>query len=46
MLVFTGGIGEPDPAVRAAAATGPGLLGVAIDEDSSSAAHALSVKLS
>ena len=39
VLVFTGGIGEPDPAVRAAAATGPGLLGVAIDEDSSSAAH-------
>ena len=39
LLVFTGGIGEPDPAVRAAAATGPGFLGVVIDQDSNSAAH-------
>jgi hypothetical protein len=39
VLVFTGGIGEPDPVVRAAAATGPGFLGVAIDVDSNSAAH-------
>jgi acetate kinase len=37
-LVFTGGIGEHDPALRAAAATGLAFLGVAIDDDSNSAA--------
>jgi acetate kinase len=31
-LVFTGGIGEHDPAVRAGAAGGLGFLGVAVDE--------------
>jgi acetate kinase len=31
-LVFTGGIGEHDPRVRAEAAAGLGFLGVAIDE--------------
>ncbi len=36
-LVFTGGIGEHAPAVRAAAATGLAFLGVAIDEDSNNA---------
>ncbi|HEV2243320.1 MAG TPA: acetate/propionate family kinase [Streptosporangiaceae bacterium] len=39
-LVFTGGIGEHSPAVRAAAATGLAFLGVAIDEDANSAAQA------
>jgi acetate kinase len=39
-LVFTGGIGERSPAVRAAAATGLAFLGVAIDEDANSAAQA------
>ena len=39
-LVFTGGIGEHDPALRAAAATGLAFLGVAIDEDSNNAVHA------
>ena len=38
-LVFTGGIGEHSPAVRAAAATGLAFLGVAIDEDANSAAQ-------
>ena len=38
-LVFTGGIGEHAPAVRAAAATGLAFLGVAIDEDSNNAAR-------
>lgn len=33
VLVFTGGVGEHQPAVRAAAASGLGFLGVAIDED-------------
>ena len=37
-LVFTGGIGEHDPALRAAAAAGLAFLGVAIDEDSNDAA--------
>ena len=32
-LVFTGGIGEHNPAVRAAAAEGLGFLGVAVDPD-------------
>jgi len=32
VLVFTGGVGEHHPAVRAAAAEGLGFLGVAIDE--------------
>jgi acetate kinase len=38
-LVFTGGIGEHDPAVRAAAATGLAFLGVTIDPDSNNAAQ-------
>jgi acetate kinase len=38
-LVFTGGIGEHAPAVRAAAATGLAFLDVAIDEDSNDAAR-------
>jgi acetate kinase len=38
-LAFTGGIGEHDPALRAAAATGLAFLGVAIDEDSNNAAQ-------
>jgi acetate kinase len=38
-LVFTGGIGEHDPALRAATAAGLAFLGVAIDDDSNSAAH-------
>jgi acetate kinase len=38
-LVFTGGIGEHDPAVRAATAAGLAFLGVAIDEDSNNAAQ-------
>jgi acetate kinase len=38
-LVFTGGIGEHDPALRAATASGLGFLGAAIDEDRNSAAH-------
>ena len=32
VLVFTGGVGEHHPAVRAAATEGLGFLGVAIDE--------------
>jgi acetate kinase len=39
-LVFTGGIGEHAPAVRAAAAAGLRFLGVAIDPDRNAAAHA------
>jgi acetate kinase len=38
-LVFTGGTGEHDPAVRAAAAAGLAFLGVAIDDDSNNAAQ-------
>jgi acetate kinase len=38
-LVFTGGIGEHDAALRAATASGLAFLGVAIDEDSNSGAH-------
>jgi len=38
-LVFTGGIGEHSPAVRAAAATGLAFLGVAIDEDANAGAQ-------
>jgi acetate kinase len=37
-LVFTGGIGEHDPALRADAAAGLAFLGVAIDADSNGAA--------
>ncbi|OLF14794.1 acetate/propionate family kinase [Actinophytocola xanthii] len=37
-LVFTGGIGEHQPPVRAAAAAGLGFLGVALDEDANGAA--------
>jgi acetate kinase len=37
-LVFTGGIGEHDPAVRAGAAAGLGFLGVAVDEARNQAA--------
>ena len=39
-LVFTGGVGEHQPAVRAAAGAGLGFLGVAVDEDRNSAATA------
>ncbi len=39
-LVFTGGIGEHHPAVRAAAAAGLGFLGVAVDQERNAAAHA------
>jgi acetate kinase len=38
-LVFTGGIGEHEPGLRAATAAGLAFLGVAIDDDSNSAAH-------
>jgi hypothetical protein len=38
VLVFTGGVGEHDPAVRAGAAAGPGFLGVAVDEERNQAA--------
>ena len=31
-LVFTGGVGEHSPAVRAGAAAGLGFLGVAVDD--------------
>ncbi|HMG65885.1 MAG TPA: acetate/propionate family kinase, partial [Streptosporangiaceae bacterium] len=37
-LVFTGGIGEHDPAVRAGAAAGLEFLGVALDEARNQAA--------
>jgi acetate kinase len=37
-LVFTGGIGEHDPQVRAEAAAGLGFLGVALDEARNAAA--------
>ncbi|HWI02251.1 MAG TPA: acetate/propionate family kinase, partial [Acidimicrobiales bacterium] len=36
-LVFTGGVGEHQPAVRAAAAAGLGFLGVAIDDEQNAA---------
>ena len=39
-LVFTGGIGEHAPAVRARAATALGFLGIAIDDAANAAAHA------
>ena len=39
-LVFTGGIGEHQPAIRAEAADGLAFLGVAIDPDRNSAAYA------
>jgi acetate kinase len=39
-LVFTGGVGEHQPAVRAAAGAGLGFLGVAIDDERNSAATA------
>jgi acetate kinase len=39
-LVFTGGVGEHLPAVRASAATGLRFLGVAIDHDANAAASA------
>jgi acetate kinase len=39
VLVFTGGIGEHAPAVRATAAAGLGFLGVAVDHDANAAAH-------
>ena len=32
-IVFTGGIGEHNPAIRAAAAAGLGFLGISIDPD-------------
>ncbi len=38
-LVFTGGIGEHQPAVRASAAAGLRFLGVAIDQDANAAAR-------
>jgi acetate kinase len=38
-LVFTGGIGEHQPEVRAEAAGGLGFLGVAIDPERNSAAR-------
>ena len=38
VLVFTGGIGEHDPAVRSAAAAGLGFLGVQVDELANAAA--------
>jgi acetate kinase len=37
-LVFTGGVGEHDPVLRAAAATGLAFLGVNIDDESNSSA--------
>lgn len=39
-LVFTGGIGEHQPAVRAEAAAGLAFLGVAVDPDRNNATHA------
>jgi acetate kinase len=39
-LVFTGGIGEHQPAVRAEAASGLAFLGVAVDPDSNNATYA------
>jgi len=39
VLVFTGGIGEHDPRIRAAAVSGLAFLGVAADEDRNAAAH-------
>jgi len=38
VLVFTGGVGEHDPAVRSAAATGLDFLGVRLDETANAAA--------
>ncbi|HEY8523700.1 MAG TPA: hypothetical protein VIL48_01970 [Acidimicrobiales bacterium] len=38
-LVFTGGVGENAPAVRAAAVDGLGFLGVAVDAERNAAAH-------
>lgn len=38
VLVFTGGVGEHQPAVRAAAAAGLGFLGVRLDEEANHAA--------
>src|SRR5690349_13623874 len=38
-LVFTGGVGEHAPAVRAAVAAGIGFLGVAVDEGANAAAE-------
>jgi acetate kinase len=38
VLVFTGGIGEHQPDVRAKAAEGLGFLGIAIDADRNSSA--------
>ncbi|HEX3492790.1 MAG TPA: acetate/propionate family kinase [Streptosporangiaceae bacterium] len=38
-LVFTGGVGEHDPALRAAAGAGLTFLGVAVDEESNKAAR-------
>lgn len=38
-LVFTGGVGENSPAVRAAAADGLAFLGLSIDADRNKAAH-------
>jgi acetate kinase len=40
VLVFTGGVGEHQPAVRASAAAGLGFLGVAVDQDRNAAARA------
>ncbi|HXP20669.1 MAG TPA: acetate/propionate family kinase [Streptosporangiaceae bacterium] len=39
-LVFTGGVGEHQPAVRASAAAGLGFLGVAVDPERNAAARA------
>jgi acetate kinase len=40
LLVFTGGVGEHAPAIRAAAAEGLGFLGVAVDADRNSSTTA------
>jgi acetate kinase len=40
VLVFSGGVGEHQPAVRAAAADGLGFLGVRIDDAANRAAQA------
>ncbi len=40
VLVFTGGVGEHQPAVRAAATRGMGFLGVAVDEAANAATSA------
>jgi acetate kinase len=40
VLVFTGGVGEHQPAVRAAAAAGLAFLGVRVAEDANQAGHA------